>query len=114
LGQGTNGVGGSNRATYTYTSSGSFWDGFTWDKADGGTGGSGGTNGGVPVGGPPPPLGSNGLQGGAGGAPGGGGGAAINDQYTNIGYGGGGGANGAVRIMWGVGRNFPSSFTSTP
>ena len=70
---------------------------------NGGGGGSSGTSGGA-GGLPPGPF--NG-SGGAGGSFGGGGGAAFSGVYDT----GGAGSGGAVRIIWGAGRSFPSTNT---
>lgn len=85
-GQGTNGGGG--------TQSGS--------NASGGGGGSGGTNGANTTG---ASAGGN-SYGGAGGLYGGGGGNAISGSGA---WAGGTGGNGALRIIWGSGRSFPSN-----
>lgn len=63
------------------------------DNANGGGGGSGGNNG---------TIGGSGPLGGFGGLYGGGGGGSQN--FANI-----AGANGAVRIIWGRGKSFPSN-----
>jgi len=86
-----------------------------------GTGGSGGANGGLPYTVVFAGSASWGNYGGTGGFPGGGGGggggfngATSGTTYTRIGElgRGGAGANGALRIMWGPTRNYPSSNTA--
>jgi hypothetical protein len=67
----------------------------------GGSGGSGGSNGSAAFG-----IDGSNFQGGAGGGYGGGGGAAT----FGVTY-GGAGASGAVRVIWGPGRSFPSTNT---
>lgn len=73
-------------------------DGAGGGQNAGGTGGSGGTNGG-----------SGGSIGGTGGSYGGGGGAGGNFNNTGV---GGSGTGGAVRIIWGIDRSFPSTLTA--
>mgnify|MGYP001189667196 CR=1 FL=1 len=77
-------------------------------NAEGGPGGSGGSNGegGFPDAGSPMVTG----QAGAGGGYGGGGGMGSSG-YNNAGR-GGHGAAGAVRIIWGAGRAYPSTLTA--
>jgi len=82
LGQGSSGAGGCPNDTST----------------GGGSGGSGGGDGGIGV-----DTASGGIAGG-GGSYGGGGGYGSGDGIA-------GGANGAVRIIWGAGRAFPSTNT---
>ena len=78
--------------------------------APGGYGGGGGSGGGAGVNSIATGTGPNaGVSGGMGGLYGGGGGGAI------IEYGGeksGAGRAGAVRIIWGPGRSYPSSLTA--
>ena len=62
----------------------------------GGYGGSGGNNGGGPAANATSPAGDGGLYGGGGGG-------------SNQNYAGGNGGRGAVRIIWGPGREFPST-----
>jgi hypothetical protein len=50
--------------------------------------------------------GNNELIGGAGGLYGGGGGPGFGDNQYSV---SGAGGNGAVRIIWGTGRSFPSN-----
>ena len=93
LGQAGSGNGGAGNASSYVTS----YSGF---------GGSGGNNGGAA-----------GYEGGSGGNYGGGGGAgyyeALNTggNWTYSGYIGGASGTGAVRIIWGAGRSFPSTNT---
>lgn len=91
LGQGANGAGGT-AGPYLEPAGG----------GGGGSGGANGTNG---------STGTNGRNnaGGAGGGYGGGGGGAVIQYDTAT---GGAGAGGAVRIIWGTGRSFPSTNTS--
>ena len=84
LGAGPSGLSGTNRVSTGY----------------GGGGGSGGANG---ANGEPASAGPNAIAGGAYGGGGGGPGTS---------YGGGNGGVGAVRIIWGVGRAFPSTLTA--
>jgi len=80
-GQGSNGAGVPNRGS---------------DSTIAGKGGSDGTNGGGPPLNATSPAGDGGLYGGGGGG--------SNQQYA-----GGNGGRGAVRIIWGPGRAFPST-----
>lgn len=84
-GQGTSGLGGTNR---------------TGSNGYGGGGGSGGSTG---ANGEPASAGGNNINGGTYGGGGGGPGTS---------YGGGYGGQGAVRIIWGPGRAFPSTLTT--
>lgn len=86
-------AGGGGVGLYGLGSSGSGGSG------GGGGGGSGGSNG--------QNAGSSGYNGGNGGAYGGGGGGGYNHNNGVAGNGGGG----AVRIIWGPGRSFPSNAT---
>jgi hypothetical protein len=73
-------------------------DGAGGGQNAGGTGGSSGTSGG-----------SGGTTGGAGGSYGGGGGAGGNFNNTGVGS---PGTGGAVRVIWGSDRSFPSTLTA--
>lgn len=66
----------------------------------GGAAGSSGSSGGNGTGGAAGSYGGSGGRFGAGGA-----GAALNNGDENVGYGG----DGAIRIIWGTGRSFPST-----
>ena len=68
---------------------------------NGGGGGSGGDTGNLATG-----SGTTSLVGGVGGLYGGGGGPAFGNSFYSV---GGAGGNGAVRIIWGAGRSFPSN-----
>ena len=72
----------------------------TPNTAQGGSGGTNGTQGGDPA------------DGGAGGLVGGGGGGSYDATSGGTEYKGGPGGGGAVRIIWGTGRAFPSTLTS--
>ena len=102
FGQGSNGIAGS---AFLYT-----WKGFTWKIGIPGGGGSNGSTGFDPEIKAYIPW--EGSQGGGGGNFGGGGGGA--EGFVNGGDGhksnvnGGPGGPGAVRIIWGSGRSFPS------
>ena len=80
-GEGSNGAGVPSRGS---------------DSTIAGKGGSGGTNGGGPPANGTSPAGDGGLYGGGGGG-------------SNQNYAGGVGGRGAVRIIWGPGRAFPST-----
>ena len=118
-GNGGNGGDGNNNALVTAGSGGGGSGGTTTTSACGGGGGVGVVNGEGASGLVPPVVGTGGNGGSSGGAGfvgngvshgglyGGGGGSDDDDVVFD----GGDGAQGAVRIIWGVGRSFPSTLT---
>lgn len=110
LSAGVNGLGGNNLTVLSIDN---------WSVINaGGSGGSGGYTGGVPAGKLKPSGGtwdqSPAPVAGDGGGYGGGGGGKPEGNASQATGRAGNGAVGAVRIIWGMGRDFPSTNTSTP